>query len=207
MKHRLTPRALFHVRVVGRRGRSLQVRPRLRPRLPPLSRSHAVTDKDLRAKFISPPPYVFLIAQPRRAGRSPALTLDETRRSTTIRAAWMERVYAARSHTSARSAFLCDFYRSRSPSRVLNTILNTISLASNFTPQETRGPLAMMPVEAMSAAAARCTYRSKSSREGVDRGAWRVALLLGSCLLVSSFGVAESSCVANVEPSTYDLRV
>ena len=119
----------------------------------------------------------------------------------------MERVYAARSHTSARSAFLCDFYRSRSPSRVLNTILNTISLASNFTPQETRGPLAMMPVEAMSAAAARCTYRSKSSREGVDRGAWRVALLLASCLLVSSFGVAESSCVANVEPSTYDLRV
>ena len=119
----------------------------------------------------------------------------------------MERVYAARSHTSARSAFLCDFYRSRSPSRVLNTILNTISLASNFTPQETRGPLAMMPVEAMSAAAARCTYRTKSSREGVDRGAWRVALLLASCLLVSSFGVAESSCVANVEPSTYDLRV
>ena len=59
VKHRLTPRALFHVRVVGRRGRSLQVRPRLRPRLPPLSRSHAVTDKDLRAKFISPPPYVF----------------------------------------------------------------------------------------------------------------------------------------------------
>ena len=90
---------------------------------------------------------------------------------------------------------------------MLNTILNTISLASNFTPQETRGPLAMMPVEAMSAAAARCTYRSKSSREGVDRGAWRVALLLASCLLVSSFGVAESSCVANVEPSTYDLRV
>ena len=46
-----------------------------------------------------------------------------------------------------------------------------------------------------------------SNNGGGDRGGWRAAVVLVACLLTSCFSVALSACVANVAPSTYDLRV
>ena len=142
-------------------------------------------------------------------GGAPTLALDETRKSTTIRAAPMRRVNAARLDISPRCAFLRDFPNSNS-ARVLNTILTTISFAWISTRQETRGSLALVPAAAMSETVARRVRYSNNG--GGDRGGWRASVVLVACLLTSCFSVALAghtapSCVVHVAPSTYDLRV
>ena len=202
MKHRSTPRALAHAGLVGG-GQASQVRPRLRPHLdhlsPPDQPTTRVTDKGLKY-----PAVIFACSATDGRGGAPTLVLDETRKSTTIRAAPMRRVNAARLDISPRCAFLRDFPNSNS-ARVLNTILTSISYAWISTRQETRGSLALVPAEAMSDTTARRVRYS--NRGGGDRGGWRAAVVLVACLLTSCFSVALSACVANVAPSTYDLRV
>ena len=83
--------------------------------------------------------------------------------------------------------------------------MTSISFAWISTRQETRGSLALVPAEAMSDTAARRVRYSNNG--GGDRGGWRAAVVLVACLLTSCFSVALSACVANVAPSTYDLRV
>ena len=200
MKHRSTPRALAHAGIVGG-GQASQVRPRLHPHLDHLSPPDDAGDRQ-GAKII--PDGNFACSATDGRGGAPTLVLDETRKSTTIRAAPMRRVNAARLDISPRCAFLRDFPNSNS-ARVLNTILTSIPLRldlhsagnSRFARARARG-------SNVGHDRAPCAVFKP---RGGDRGGWRAAVVLVACLLTSCFSVALSACVANVAPSTYDLRV